>query len=280
MLQIIRVSIFSEMATTPPDLFISALHGPTVPSIDSSFSIQTYLPLAGCDPLYGMRSMTCDQYTLFSLFFRFSDKLKVQVGKFSNGAFSLNAQGPFFDVYTQSAGFEPTPSATLHLKIPLDAMSKLNLAFDITDGIAVGGHRQLNSHWTAHAQLRDTSGSFGLRFQPCGHMHASFGLAVNRPNSLKNLQASVSLETKQRATFSLLGVMDTSSLHAFRIAATLPPKGPVVMSANYDLATDRMYTYADIKLATPPISINFRVGIETKSFNTPRFSLHINATEQ
>ena len=319
------------------DFFTSALHRHAHMAVTADvlpkdrFSIRTFLPLAGSEPLTGMRSVTCDDFTVFSLVFR-TLPVVTEVGKFSNGTLSLTSRFPLdkftaVAVHAKSAGFEETPSSRIRIERAVPGWRSTLFVSVETPSLEFPQHiltlassHELSKSVSLHSQMSQSelrSGKFfdtfsaGFKYQPCGHMHAGLGVAVNTADvvSVKNIQSSMFLGTSGGGTFACIGnfCLDKSAPHSLQIGTSVrlskelpiaqpadPNQRPLlripapVFGVNYDLVQDRLTSHVDLKFLASnsrenasTVNLNLRIGVEvlSKNFASPRFSLHLNAAE-
>ena len=221
-----------------PDFFTSALHRhaytETVTNalpFDEKFTIKTSLPLTGSEPLVGMKSMTCSDFTVFSLLFK-TDPILSEVSKYSNGTLAVTSRISIDDkskcvVYAKSFGFEETSSArikfdtavskqddNIHLSIDIPSLENPDPVITLGSCLRVSKFISFISQATLATSGRKflETVSLGAKFQPCGHMHAgigaAFGINNNKRLVFKNIQSSIYLGTHHGGT---IGIMTSSS---------------------------------------------------------------------
>jgi len=299
---------------------INKLLANTVPDTNQ-LTLRTSLPLANCEPLAGMRSYTCPDFTAFSLLFKTGSDTIHQVSKFSNGTNSFSFQNKYFHIYTKSSGFEETASG--RFSVSLDSNNTITIESsdleNLSPKISIGSVAKFGKNWALISQLNllDAAGSLGIKFQPCGHMHAGFGFTTN-PLSAKKLfkscHSSLYFETHKKGVFGCIGTigLDGTVPHNFSLGLTsrmdsvLPRKitakdtggiveipSPVV-GMNYDLFHKRFSGFIDFQftaISQPqeipksqpgPITLKLRMGISIDQSQwppAPAFSCNLSATE-
>ena len=315
------------LATDSSDFFASRLHqkinrllSNIVPETNQ-LTLRTSLPLAGCEPLAGMRSYTCPDFTAFSLVFKTGGTVH-EVSKFSNGTNSFSIRNKLFELYAKSSGFEETASG--RVSVFLDANNTITIeSSDIENfspKISIGSVLGFGKNWAILSQvnLRDAAGSFGIKFQPCGHMHAGVAINTNPWNSksvLKSVQSSLYFETHKGGVFGCIGTvgLDSSTPNNIALGLTsrmdsvLPRKitakdtggiveipSPVI-GMNYDLFRKRISGFVDFQFmaktepqdlpqTTPPgpITLKLRIGVSVDQSQwppAPALSCNLSATE-
>ena len=287
----------------------------------NQLTLRTSLPLAGCDPLAGMRSYTCPDFTAFSLVFRTGETLH-EISKYSNGTNSYGIRSKYFELYTKSSGFEETASG--RVSVFLDSNNSITIESsdmeNISPKISVGSVFEFRKNYAIVSQinLRDATSRIGVKFQPCGHMHAGLALNTNpwaSKSILKSVQSSLYFETHKGGVFGCLGTigLDSSTAHNLSLGLTsrmdsvLPRKitakdtggvveipSPVV-GMNYDLFRKRVSGFIDFQFTAKPepqdlpaktqpgpINLKLRIGISVDQSQwppAPALSCNLSATE-
>jgi hypothetical protein len=275
------------LATDHSDFFTTRLHQRinrlvtnAVPDT-TQLTLRTFLPLVGCEPLSGMRSYTCPDFTAFSLLFKTGGNNAIhQISKFSNGTNSFAVSASNLSLYAKSSGFEETASARVtvglgeHNSLTIESSDLENLA---AARVSFGNVLKLSKNWSIVSQISffDTA-AVGFKFQPCGHMHAAIALTANPWSTkryLKHVQSSLYFETHKGGVFGCIGTfnLDKSSVPhnislglSSRLDYVLPRKiaakdsgsiveipAPVV-GMNYDLFKKRVSGYIDFEFAAKP----------------------------
>ena len=253
------------------DFFTKSLHlsASLVPN-SAQFHVQTFLPLVGCDPLCGIRTVTAKGLAALALRFKPSLDNVTEIAKFSNQCLSLTTQTGMFYLHAKSSGFDEYPSFKLQMDNGKYHFSLQTVCADprYLHSFTFGVCTQIAKHVFAISQLTDRILSIGLKFQPCSHMHAGIGWSTD-----KIMQGSLLLGDAQNNTFALYGTTKkVAQVHAQM------SNGAALFYSYFD---DRIAAHLTIKLAAERIRLNIRCGIEIlrKDFHQPMFTLHFNARE-
>lgn len=299
--------------TSRYDFFTSTLHSNalrtlSVPwAVGGSYSISTSVPLPKCDPLTSLKSFTCDQFTAFSLGFRIAS-VDGRLTKFTDGSTGLtastNVNGFAMEVHAKSPGFEEFSSGyvrvtkgPMHVSFEAPCIEDQQLVPPI---VTVGINQTVAKHVNVIAQLDSRrKAKLGLKFQPCGHMHASVGLAVT--DSLTNLhmlETSVYGETHEGVSLGLIGRF-VGPRAGMEIIATkklgkksneiVSPEGKVelhqpVIGIMHDVSASKTTAFLDLGIAATTVStmkFGIKMGLEVveSKFTEPKFCFHITASE-
>ena len=324
------------------DFFTKALNLHALASVSTKalprdkYTIRTFMPLTGCEPLTGMRSMTCADFTVFSLIFTTSP-LVSEVAKYSNGTTGVTAKyamdkSTLLTAHAKTAGFDPSSSSRIQVdKIVNERGDMFHVAIDTPSLevpepiLTVGGSTSVAKDTTlitqlwrelpAQGSLFDTL-SVGVKYQPCGHMHAGIGADLgftSKDLNVKNLHSSVYLGTHAGGSLAVLGslALDRARPHSLRVGGTTqlriwdkplpeaipvdsPPREPTVvipypvLGVNYDLVQERTSAFVDLKLLAVPstektarMDLSLKVGMHVMGTNwkEPQLSVHLNAAE-
>ena len=277
------------------------------------YTVQTGIPLPACEPLTGMRSITCYQFTAFSLQFNVMNA-PTEFAKFSNGATSVTTTVPLAEkaslyVHAKSPGFAETSSSRiaydsrigehrLHASIDLPSLE------DPEPALTLGGVVRIKKDWELIGQLARDDVSVGVKFQPCGHMHAGLGVAFGSAYTVKNLQSSVYAATHAGGSLAVLGtyalngglsnlqLMTTTRLNLWSSGTDSPRADGVEvrlpaprLGFAYDLVNQRTSVFIDMRVsASAParksaMNLGVKLGFDVTKFGQPRFTAHINASE-
>jgi len=284
------------------------------------FSIKTVIPLSGCDPLIGMRSMTCSDFTAFSLMFRTGPFLS-EIGKYSNGASSVTTKlnvdpDTVISVHAKSPGFDDTSSSRIsgdrRFQLGKKLQGAMHMAIDIADlgnpdpFLTLGGSVEMRQYFHVISQVNRESLSLGVKFQPCGHMHAGIGMDFDLSRKIfRDIQSSLYFETHAGGTVGVLGTLSIDKQRQSSLllcgttqiqlwdqpaqstsgdAEVLSVPNPV-MGFDYDVFHDRASGYVDLKiLAAAPkkssVNLSVKMGFTTVSWRNPIFGMHLNASEK
>jgi hypothetical protein len=145
--------------------------------------------------------------------------------------------------------------------------------------------------------------SFGLKFQPCGHMHAGFGVSLTHKGSLETVESSVYAETHSGATIAVLGrykpvlpsniqilltqpigqkyesvAVDPSGISEGKLVVPQPQLGLV-----YDFMAEKVGAFIDFGIGAQTSSMSMmtlgvKLGFEWAK-NEPRIGIHLSAHE-
>ena len=259
---------------------INRLLGNLTTDNNNQLTLRTSLPLANCEPLAGMRSVTCPNFTAFSLVFKTGTSQNLmmihQVSKFSNGTNSYSLEN--FDgrnrLYVKSSGFEETPSASLTVGLGKNTSVTIqspDALFSSHPNIAIGNQINLSKNWSLISQLSflDNSSvlSLGAKFQPCGHMHAGIAVNMNPPWStkttsrsllLKSVSSSLYFETHKGGVFGCIGTMG--------IHQSVPHNFSFGLTSKLNSILPRKVTSQDtggvIEIPSPTIGLNYDLFLQ------------------
>ena len=253
---------------------------------EDRFTVKTMIPLHNCEPLVGMRSMTCSDFTAFKLSFLLG-KSDIQLSKFSNGATGVSVSvptpsGASLALYTLSPGFEENAQGKVSVDLPLGSHA-LHVSLDIPSLdqnpepiLTLSSTVKITKHVDVISQLIrpvKTGGQavasvlhLGVKFQPCGHCHAGLGLEAN-VGGLRNIHSSAFFVSHSGGSFSLIGkygfngtphslqFLTTSQMKLWKHKQTEYDKTqPYLISPyptvglSYDLVSNRASAFADISL--------------------------------
>lgn len=308
----------------PVDYFASKFHDSAhkmllqqgLPS--GQLSVSTSLPLAGSEPLVGIRSMSCADFTAFTLQFHTVGPITADVSKYSNGCSGISAEhvaGPtVVRVHAKSSGFDETASGRFTVDYKYSERISGQIRTDFPDlnsqrpsNVSVASELQLSKNVVLISQMNhdtvNTTGlSSGLKFQPCAHMQA--GVGVDRTNPLSKLAVTrlvgnLFFETHAGSRFGLMGRVGGNSKPDFNIAASTKlisalenhPETSVqspVLGLQYDTASQTICSYMQLGVsagngAKSRMNLGLKLGMrmDAKSMfaKSPVFTLHVTASE-
>jgi hypothetical protein len=275
------------------DFYSKAMHSLALEAIalkslpSDLFTVKTAIPLPLCEPLVGMRSMTCSDFTAFTLSFKIS-KSDIELSKFSNGSTGLSLaiptpSGASLYLFTQSPGFDENSKAKIAVDLPLGP-NKVHASLDMPSMdnpepvLTLGSVINVNKHVDLIAQLEkpvngqplSTIINFGAKLQPCGHFHTGLGFEALTDGlghfKLQNIHSSTFFATHAGGTFALIGKYGFLTPHSLQLAVTSQMKlwkqaqkepdtpGPYLVSPyptvglSYDLVSSRTCAFVDMSI--------------------------------
>lgn len=274
------------------DFFTQSLHLQAQSAVSSKalyrdpYTIRTYIPLSGCEPLAGMRSMTCSDFTVFSLIFR-TGPLLSELAKYSNGATAITShyttpiENATVTVHAKSSGFDETSSSRVQFdKQFTPAGHSVHLAVDTPDLerpapiLTLGSSIQVTKNVSLISQISqelaqlDTV-SIGAKFQPCGHMHAGVGAAVSvtpKNITIKSIQSSLYFGTHSGGSFAALGSIGLDGVrgHSLKLAGTTLLKLKY-LAYSPTVPSDPSMRSPSISIPYPVLGFNYDVLQDTAS---------------
>ena len=305
------------------DFFCTQLHNRATSAVQSTwwmgsrYSIRTEVPLMGCEPLIGLKSLTCDEFTAFAIKFRTLWPLTAEtdLAKYTNGSTALSSRilsndGFRINLHAKSPGFLPTTSGRVDLE-KIFANNTLTVYGSLeSDSLeessrpipTIGVSWMFAKHLYLIAQKSALWG-VGLKFQPCGHMHAGLGMTLSHKGALESVESSVYAETHSGATIAVLGrykpvlpsniqVLFTQPIGQKYESTAVDPsgksEGKVVvpqpqLGLMYDFMAEKMGAFIDFGIGAQTSSLSMmnlgvKLGFEWTK-NEPRFGIHLTAQE-
>lgn len=281
------------------------------------FTVRTSIPLPHCDPLVGMRSMTCRSFTAFTLGFRLGESTDIELSKFSNGSTGLfvsllTPSGATLSLYTQSPGFEEFNQGKFQVDVPIGKMHAFHANLQLQEPnpkTTVGASIHVFEHIDIITQLVSglqgkKSLNIGAKFQPCAHFHTGLGIEASlHPSRIENIHSSTYFQTRAGGSLAMIGKYGITSPHSLQLVGTSQIKlwknsdsrnthltaPPPVVGLSYDLLANRACAFIDLSVgAWSPstekksgINVNIKVGVNVlkNNWTEPRFGVHLTATE-
>jgi hypothetical protein len=299
---------------------------------DDQIVISTALPLVGTDPLVGMRSMSCASFTAFGLLFKTEGPAWTEISKYSNGSTGVNVRVQRGEIDTRvhlkSSGFDETASGRVAFNLDENSSGVSGqLRLDFTDlngqvpsSILLGSSYRISKavHLVSQSNHDLSSVFAGLKFMPCGHMHAGVGIELrNRLSKQEGTSATTVLhtsgfcQTHSGGSFGFIAGMGkndvdlriggTTKLFSWMpnhqnqeadeensnsVAGSYNIPSPVV-GWQYDLGSRTVSSYVDVGLsagngAKSRIHLDLKFGLKWipgKALNEPAFSVQVSGYE-
>ena len=276
--------------------------------LNSSTSIRTRIPLAGCEPLTGLRSVTCGSFTAFALKFNtlWPVDATTELSKFTNGASGISVQQGGIKVHAKSTGFDETPSGRLDVVKPITPYLTVSASVEAESLEQPKPVAKLGASWELKKNIFLISqvaygtldaAKLGIKFQPCGHMHAGLGLSIDRTGSVNTIESSVYAETHSGATVGILGRYNAHKRSSLEVFLTQPFGSRVESAPNeegvkvviprpkigfmYDMLHVKYFGFVDMSISAQTknsMTLGVKIGMELVK-NEPRIGVHLTAFE-
>jgi hypothetical protein len=276
--------------------------------LNSPTSIRTRIPLAGCEPLTGLRSFTCESFTAFALKFNtlWPIDATTELSKFTNGASGISVQQEGVKVHAKSAGFDETSSGRLDVVRPISPYLTVSASVEAESLEQPNPIVKLGASWEFKKNLFILSqvaygtldvAKVGIKFQPCGHMHAGLGLSLDRRGNVYTIESSVYAETHSGATVGVLGRYNMHKRSNLQVFLTQPFGSRLESAPNdegvkvviprpkfgfmYDMLHEKYFGFVDLSISaqtTNSMNLGVKIGMQLVK-NEPRFGAHLTAFE-
>ncbi len=305
-----------QFAHEPKDYFVSRFHGMAHAFIAASLprdqlTVSTALPLAGSEPLVGIRSMSCANFTAFTLQFETVGPISADITKYSNGCTGVTAlhkAGPVsVGLHAKSAGFDENASGRLEVdyRHSDSVSSQVRMDFPNLDtqrpgNVSLGSSLRVSKNVFFISQVARDAVVGGLKFQPCAHVHAGLGIEQQFSKVPATvIHSSMYLETHNGSVFGFMGALGKGGTSSFKAAASTklvswfgPQKeGDSKVSPVVGIQFDKQEVASYMHLALSAsngtkskmnlgLKLGVRAGIKSLLTEAPQFSLHVSAAEE
>jgi hypothetical protein len=291
---------------------LKSVHSPW--SLGSSYSIKTSVPLIGCEPLKGLRSLTTEHFTAFSLQFETTmSGLLTDITKYTNGCSAISAGGKIGEkwnvsMHAKSPGFTEWSDGSfaverddIHVSVQAPSLEDMQL---VTPILTVGTNLKISKNLFIIGQASSSLQSrmkLGIKFQPCNHMHAGIGFCFNDQLSVHTVEPSLYAGLHSGATLAFLGQLKLKEglKSNFQLAFTRPVGtrkeaetetakvvvNQPILGVRHDWVSEKTCAYLEMGIAataesTRSFRVKFGIEVEGTKIRDPKLCFHITASEK